>query len=413
MEGSNAPAANVPPVRGTQASHLTSHRSAQIVTSRHTNAPQEHLGVRASTPAGRLDTGSFTRDSEVLVQPGHTTMMTSSIDDPAGSHTHVHGMRGPPPHLFTAFTSPTPARQTSSLDRPTDALRSAMDIDEFPPTMQAALDQGGSLDRAEHQPPPPAAPAPMSRLPPGRFPAVPPQGSSPARPSQGHQGFGPAPHPPGPTQAYHPSPLPQQGFPPAPPQPPPPASPPQPPRPSAPATSQLTRRRRLPTGIIGFNHPHDRLRKDVETNRLNASVRAMMQELLGFDREDGSNAPPHPPADIDEIAAFLGGRDGPSLSNLRIDAFTTSDGIRSHWNHAAGTQFAVEFIRRVDNAHFAPNAFRPADLTRNNIRNLFLKKIRYFVELYRDLYFPISRDERRRLKALDRRITRTAPKADL
>ncbi|EJD35237.1 hypothetical protein AURDEDRAFT_175699 [Auricularia subglabra TFB-10046 SS5] len=124
----------------------------------------------------------------------------------------------------------------------------------------------------------------------------------------------------------------------------------------------------------------------------NRAVRELMRELLGFGPKN-SHLEPHPPAEIDDIVAFLGGGEGPSLEGLQLDLVTTSDGIQSHWNMEAARLFADEFLARVDDLCFPENAFEDCDVTASNIKNMFLIRIRYFIRLYQDLYFPLPARE--------------------
>lgn len=130
-----------------------------------------------------------------------------------------------------------------------------------------------------------------------------------------------------------------------------------------------------------------------------------MREELGFSKKN-SMSRPHPPADIDDIAIFLSGGPGPVVDSLRLDLVTTSDGVRSHWNIEAGLQLADEFLDRVRNGNFPPNHFNEDELQRRNITRIFLSKVRYFKQLYQQLYFPLSMTNHRQLKAFLRRVSR-------
>lgn len=131
----------------------------------------------------------------------------------------------------------------------------------------------------------------------------------------------------------------------------------------------------------------------------------MMKECLRFDDENPLQRP-NPPADVQTVAEFLQGRVRPDLDDLQLDLVTTPDGVRSHWNFDAGTQFANEFLNRVHNAGFSADAFKSSDLNVQNIRDIFLRKIRYFMQLYRNIYFPVSRDRQKALKAMLRKTSR-------
>ncbi|EJD33469.1 hypothetical protein AURDEDRAFT_177448 [Auricularia subglabra TFB-10046 SS5] len=157
-------------------------------------------------------------------------------------------------------------------------------------------------------------------------------------------------------------------------------------------SARRRRPRPYPPLYVGFNYPHDREEKGVAQNRFNRAVRELMRELLGFGPKN-SHLEPHPPAEIDDIVAFLGGGEGPSLEGLQLDLVTTSDGIQSHWNMEAARLFADEFLARVDDLCFPENAFEDCDVTASNIKNMFLIRIRYFIRLYQDLYFPLPARE--------------------
>ncbi|EJD34448.1 hypothetical protein AURDEDRAFT_131166 [Auricularia subglabra TFB-10046 SS5] len=165
------------------------------------------------------------------------------------------------------------------------------------------------------------------------------------------------------------------------------------------------RSRKPPPAIIGFTNPHRRARKGVERNNLQASIREMMRELLGFASKKDAVLP-RPPAAIQDIASFLNGGPGPQIDRLQLDFVTTRDGVKSHWNIQAGTEFARLFLWRVDSAYFAEDAFNHEDLNIENIRTLFLSKIRYFMRIYKELYFPPPTNIRKMQKEFDRRTSR-------
>ncbi|EJD35869.1 hypothetical protein AURDEDRAFT_130399 [Auricularia subglabra TFB-10046 SS5] len=160
-----------------------------------------------------------------------------------------------------------------------------------------------------------------------------------------------------------------------------------------------------PPRIIGFTHAHNRRRKTLEMKKLHAGIREMMREELGFGSKK-DNTLPHPPASIDDIASFLRGGNGPKADYLQLDFVTTRDGIKSHWNRAAAKGFAQRFLFRVHNAYFHQDAFAQRDLTVSNIGEIFLKKIRYIMRLYRARYFPLPRNIAKIGKEIARRISR-------
>ncbi|EJD50247.1 hypothetical protein AURDEDRAFT_160782 [Auricularia subglabra TFB-10046 SS5] len=174
------------------------------------------------------------------------------------------------------------------------------------------------------------------------------------------------------------------------------------PQPDTERSSNYPRRpQEPPPPVIGFKRPHKREPKDAPTNALHLRVRAVMNELLNFGDKKCFRRP-HPPADLPAIAAFLRGGRGPDIRDLRLDLVTTASGIKSHWNIAAANQFADEFIRRERSAHFPPGEMDPKAVNNDNIRDLFLKKIRYFMSRYQKLYFPIGPDHDRLMRALSR-----------
>ncbi|EJD38431.1 hypothetical protein AURDEDRAFT_128884 [Auricularia subglabra TFB-10046 SS5] len=165
------------------------------------------------------------------------------------------------------------------------------------------------------------------------------------------------------------------------------------------------RRNSPPPPVIGFSNPHTRVSKDGPTKKLHHYVRVMMKQLLNFGTRKKFRRP-HPPADIHTIAAFLQGGDGPDLMNLQLDLVTTASGVGSQWNIDAGTQFAHEFLRRVRHGHFPEGSMNPGDLNVDNIRSLFLDRIRYIMFLYQKLYFPRQPSEVRISEALNRMASR-------
>ncbi|KZV91963.1 hypothetical protein EXIGLDRAFT_769463 [Exidia glandulosa HHB12029] len=166
------------------------------------------------------------------------------------------------------------------------------------------------------------------------------------------------------------------------------------------------RARPYPPMIIGFTNKHEREPKTQKTRNLESAVRKMMREKLGFDSTTSAPPQPRPPADIDDISRFLRNEYRPDPEELQLDLVTTANGMKSHWNKFVGTQFAAEFLQRIENAWHDQDAFAAADLTLANIRMLFLKRIRYFRELYRRTYFPASTEVNNARRAFDRRTSR-------
>ncbi|EJD51591.1 hypothetical protein AURDEDRAFT_159327 [Auricularia subglabra TFB-10046 SS5] len=136
--------------------------------------------------------------------------------------------------------------------------------------------------------------------------------------------------------------------------------------------------------IIGFTNAHNRKRNPTPTNRLSTTVREVMRELLGFGPK-GVFLRPHPPVDIAHLAAFLDGGHGPRIDDLRLDLVTTADGVKSHWNATAATLFALAFLDRLANGDFEEGAFYSHETTLENIRKLFLSKVRTFRDIYQKL----------------------------
>ncbi|EJD39899.1 hypothetical protein AURDEDRAFT_128000 [Auricularia subglabra TFB-10046 SS5] len=168
-----------------------------------------------------------------------------------------------------------------------------------------------------------------------------------------------------------------------------------------------------PPAYVGFNLPHNRQPKDTPENRLHTAIRRAMRELLGFGIKNTPRCRPHPPADIDDILVFLEGGRGPILDELQLDLVTTADGVQSHWNIKAGTLFAIAFLERVANAHFAQDVFDKKDLNVANIKDIFLSKIRNFIALYQNLYFPLDEREEYELRAFRRKNSRRTSLAKL
>ncbi|EJD44638.1 hypothetical protein AURDEDRAFT_166427 [Auricularia subglabra TFB-10046 SS5] len=177
------------------------------------------------------------------------------------------------------------------------------------------------------------------------------------------------------------------------------------PDPPQPEPIRYEKRKLPPPTVIGFTKPHNRPRKTMGAKKLHASIREMMREELGFGPKKAPTLP-HPPASINDIVAFLRGGHGPRHDDLRLDFVTTRDGIKSHWNIAAASNFAQRFLLRVHFAYFDEGAFDNEDLTVSNIKNIFLSKIRYFMRLYRTVYFPPPPNISKIRKEFDRRISR-------